>query len=169
MSGRAVRNSHLCIELFNCLLKKSSFAGCSKMPRCKAPEILRSEAYFDVRRNDEGRGERSRLAFLSTPLMAHGHRPVPTLLLLHLRSAGFSRRRCNRSLCDWKQPDKLFQRILKDLLGCFYIRGFDLLDVTLNPEIHVLSSPNHLRIAHIFCTSQQPAIHLFRNPFQQRC
>ena len=25
------------------------------MHRCKAPEILRSEAYFRVRRNDEGR------------------------------------------------------------------------------------------------------------------
>jgi hypothetical protein len=24
------------------------------MPRCKAPEILRNEAYLDVRRNDEG-------------------------------------------------------------------------------------------------------------------
>jgi len=24
------------------------------MARCKAPEILRSEAYLDVRRNDEG-------------------------------------------------------------------------------------------------------------------
>ena len=36
------------------LLKKSFSAGCSKMPRCKAPEILRSEAYLDVRRNDEG-------------------------------------------------------------------------------------------------------------------
>jgi len=24
------------------------------MPRCKAPEILRSEAYLAVRRNDEG-------------------------------------------------------------------------------------------------------------------
>ena len=36
------------------LLKKLFFADCSKMPRCKAPEILRSEAYFDVRRNDEG-------------------------------------------------------------------------------------------------------------------
>jgi hypothetical protein len=35
------------------LLKKSFFQGCSKMPRCKAPEILRSEAYLDVRRNDE--------------------------------------------------------------------------------------------------------------------
>jgi hypothetical protein len=34
--------------------KKSLFAGCSKMPRCKAPEILRSEAYIKVRRNDEG-------------------------------------------------------------------------------------------------------------------
>jgi hypothetical protein len=34
--------------------KKSFFAGCSKMPRYEAPEILRSEAYWDVRRNDEG-------------------------------------------------------------------------------------------------------------------
>ena len=36
------------------VLKKTLFAGCSKMPRCKAPEILRSEAYMRVRRNDEG-------------------------------------------------------------------------------------------------------------------
>ena len=36
------------------LLKKSFFAGCSKMPRCKAPEILRNEAHLDVRRKDEG-------------------------------------------------------------------------------------------------------------------
>ena len=34
------------------LLKKSTLIGCSKMPRCKAPEILRSEAYLEVRRND---------------------------------------------------------------------------------------------------------------------
>jgi len=26
------------------------------MPRCKAPEILRNEAYLDVRRNDEDEG-----------------------------------------------------------------------------------------------------------------
>jgi hypothetical protein len=26
----------------------------SKMPRCKTPEILRSEAYLNVRCNDEG-------------------------------------------------------------------------------------------------------------------
>ncbi len=39
---------------FNRALKKPFLAGCSKMPRCKAPEIMRSEAYFDVRRNDEG-------------------------------------------------------------------------------------------------------------------
>ena len=38
----------------NSLPKKSSFAGCSKMPRCKAPKILRSDAYLKVRRNDEG-------------------------------------------------------------------------------------------------------------------
>jgi hypothetical protein len=36
------------------LLKKSFPTGCSKMPRCKAPEILRSEAYPRVHRNDEG-------------------------------------------------------------------------------------------------------------------
>jgi len=34
--------------------EKVNFSGCSKMPRCKAPEILRNEAYLDVRRNDEG-------------------------------------------------------------------------------------------------------------------
>jgi len=38
----------------NNLLKKSFSAGYSKMPRCKAPEILRSEAYLAVRWNDEG-------------------------------------------------------------------------------------------------------------------
>ena len=36
------------------LAEKSFSAGCSKMPRCKAPEILRSEAYLAVRRNNEG-------------------------------------------------------------------------------------------------------------------
>jgi hypothetical protein len=36
------------------VLKKSMFAGCSKTSRCKAPEILRSEAYLQVRRSDEG-------------------------------------------------------------------------------------------------------------------
>ncbi|MDO9350538.1 MAG: hypothetical protein Q7U55_04790, partial [Deltaproteobacteria bacterium] len=36
------------------LLKKSFYSGCPKMPRYEAPEILRSEAYLDVRRNDEG-------------------------------------------------------------------------------------------------------------------
>jgi hypothetical protein len=39
---------------FHGLLKNSYFAGWSKMPGCKAPEILRSEAYLSVRRNDEG-------------------------------------------------------------------------------------------------------------------
>jgi hypothetical protein len=33
------------------LLKKSFYSGCSKMPRYEALEILRSEAYLDVRRN----------------------------------------------------------------------------------------------------------------------
>jgi len=36
------------------LLKMLFFPGWSKMHRCKAPEILRSEAYFRVRRNNEG-------------------------------------------------------------------------------------------------------------------
>jgi hypothetical protein len=36
------------------LLGKIIFSGWSKMPRCKAPEIARSETYSDVRRNDEG-------------------------------------------------------------------------------------------------------------------
>jgi len=34
--------------------KEVLLAGCSKTPRYKAPEILRSEAYMKVRRNDEG-------------------------------------------------------------------------------------------------------------------
>jgi len=38
-------------------LKKWFSPGCSKMPRCKAPEILRSEAYWHVRCNDEGPAE----------------------------------------------------------------------------------------------------------------
>jgi hypothetical protein len=42
----------LCFILSAC--EKTLFPDCSKMPRCKAPEILRSEAYLDVRRNNEG-------------------------------------------------------------------------------------------------------------------
>jgi hypothetical protein len=38
------------------------------MHRCKASEILRSEAYFRVRRNDEGRGKRRRWAFFNSLL-----------------------------------------------------------------------------------------------------
>jgi len=30
------------------------YSGCSKISRCKAREILRNEAYLQVRRNDEG-------------------------------------------------------------------------------------------------------------------
>ena len=33
------------------ILKKSIFAGCSKTHRCKAPDVLRSEAYMQVRRS----------------------------------------------------------------------------------------------------------------------
>ena len=40
--------------MFKMLLKKRFLAGCSKMPRCKALEIMRSEAYLGVRRNDDG-------------------------------------------------------------------------------------------------------------------
>jgi hypothetical protein len=32
------------------LPQQSSFAGCSKMSRCKAPKILRSDAYLGERR-----------------------------------------------------------------------------------------------------------------------
>ena len=35
------------------------------MSRCKALEILRSEAYSDVRRNDEGREQRRRWIFFT--------------------------------------------------------------------------------------------------------
>jgi hypothetical protein len=45
---------HLSAKKTNRLLEKSSFSGCSKRARCKAPEILKSEAYLAVRRNDEG-------------------------------------------------------------------------------------------------------------------
>jgi hypothetical protein len=48
------------------LLKKSFYAGCSKMARCKVPEILRNEAYLDARRKEEGLGKRSRWAFFSS-------------------------------------------------------------------------------------------------------
>jgi hypothetical protein len=49
-------------------LKKLSFPGCSKRVRCKAPKILRSEAYLVVRCNDDGRGKRSRWPFFSNLL-----------------------------------------------------------------------------------------------------
>jgi hypothetical protein len=39
------------------------------MSRYEAPEILRSEVYLDVHRNDEGSGERSRWAFFSILLL----------------------------------------------------------------------------------------------------
>ena len=39
------------------------------MHRCKAPEILRSEAYCRVRRNDEGRGKHRRWAFFNRLLI----------------------------------------------------------------------------------------------------
>jgi len=36
------------------IAEKAFFTGWLKTPRCKAREILRNEAYFPVRRNDEG-------------------------------------------------------------------------------------------------------------------
>jgi hypothetical protein len=35
------------------LQKNTCCSGCSKTSRCKAPEIPKSEAYMEVRRNDE--------------------------------------------------------------------------------------------------------------------
>ena len=35
------------------------------MSRCKAPEVSRNEAYIEVRRTDEERGQRRRWAFFS--------------------------------------------------------------------------------------------------------
>ena len=36
------------------VVEKVFFTGCSKTFRCKAREIMRNEAYYTVRRNDEG-------------------------------------------------------------------------------------------------------------------
>jgi hypothetical protein len=49
------------------------------MPRCKAPEIPRSEAYILVRRSDEGGGQRRRWAFFSNLLMAVHHSRITML------------------------------------------------------------------------------------------
>jgi hypothetical protein len=51
---KARKSLPVTLLFINRLLKKWFFQGCSKMPRCKAPEILRSEAYLQVRCNDEG-------------------------------------------------------------------------------------------------------------------
>jgi hypothetical protein len=44
------------IDFSNRMLKNSLFAGCSKRSRCKAPEILRNEAYlmYVAMTKDEG-------------------------------------------------------------------------------------------------------------------
>jgi hypothetical protein len=49
------------------------------MPRYEAPEILRSEVYLDVHRNDEGSGERSRWAFFSILLLG-SISPSPSMM-----------------------------------------------------------------------------------------
>jgi hypothetical protein len=48
------QNSQAGSTVVSYMLKEWFFPGCSKMPRCKAPEILRSEAYLKVRCNDKG-------------------------------------------------------------------------------------------------------------------
>jgi hypothetical protein len=61
----------------NGLLKKSSLTACSKRTRCKALEILRSEEYLALRRNDEGpavrQGKRRRWSFISKLLEPSSH------------------------------------------------------------------------------------------------
>ena len=46
--------SFILIDLLSGFRKSDYLLGCSRMPRCKAPEILGNEAYLHVRRNDEG-------------------------------------------------------------------------------------------------------------------
>jgi hypothetical protein len=57
-SGKIISNDMSDVDVWSQasgrLLRKSPFPGCSKRARCKAPEILRSEAYLAVRCNDEG-------------------------------------------------------------------------------------------------------------------
>jgi len=49
------------------------------MARCKAQEILRTEAYLCVRRKDEGRLERRRWPFFSILVDTHGQSPWRSL------------------------------------------------------------------------------------------
>jgi hypothetical protein len=47
------------------------------MSRCKAPEVMRNEAYVEVRLNDERRGKRSRwISFISR---AYSSKVAPVL------------------------------------------------------------------------------------------
>jgi hypothetical protein len=55
------------------------------MHRCKAPEFLRSEAYFRLRRNDEGRGKRRRWAFFNSLLNIKGRDPYPASAFYYQR------------------------------------------------------------------------------------
>ena len=48
------RSDLIFLLVSKCLVQKRLFSGCSKMSRCKASEILRSETYLMVRRNDDG-------------------------------------------------------------------------------------------------------------------
>ena len=52
--GRVVVHDYKSWFTVHGLLKQSLRAGCSKTLRYKAPEIPRSEAYLEVRCNDEG-------------------------------------------------------------------------------------------------------------------
>ena len=95
------------VQLDSCrVLKNSLLAGCSKMPRCKAPEIPRSEAYMEVRRNDEGRGQRRRWAFFSNLLEAPDTHPsqesTPRCIVSGVDGARIMRRAVRRGSRCWK-------------------------------------------------------------------
>ena len=49
---------------------EAPFGGCSKTCRCEASEALRNEAYWDVRRSDEGRGNEADARFGIAPKLA---------------------------------------------------------------------------------------------------
>jgi hypothetical protein len=68
--------------------KRFSSSGWSKMHRCRAPEVLRSEANFTVRCNDEGGGERRRWVFFNSLLLfaapfVNKSRMLPPVILKH--------------------------------------------------------------------------------------
>lgn len=61
----------------NLLLKKSFYGEGSKGPGFEAPEGLRSEAYWVVRRHDEGRGGTKGVGFFQSPFNPRTEFPEP--------------------------------------------------------------------------------------------